>query len=453
MIFRGFIRFNFATSAQNLGLTPKKIYEALDKFIIGQNEAKKAVSIALRNRWRRKNLSPDYQREVYPKNILMIGPTGSGKTEIARRLAKLTESPFIKVEATKYTEVGYHGKDVDEIIDDIVRITVKRFKSNLIDLTEKMKPEVEEIILNQLLDIFLGPGFKNDEIRQDKKEKMKKGFYDERTIAFGDLGEVYDDQNNEFFSINEYIDFLKKIQINSTFRKAKQIWTVKEAKEYLLELYTSNILKVINYKAAAIKSVEEEGIVFIDEIDKIASPDTMNHYHKGISSDGVQRDLLPLIEGTIVNTKYGDVKTDHILFIASGAFHSSKPTDLMPELLGRLPIRVELKPLSESDFVKILVEPEYNLISQQIKLLEKDNVTLKFDKSAILEIAKYAYETNLSQENIGARRLHSLIEKILEDISFEAPDVSQNEICIDKVFVEEKLKKSREKMNFAKYLI
>jgi len=450
MIFRKLIRFNFSM-VQGTGLTPKRIYEALDKFIIGQTEAKKAVSIALRNRWRRRNLSADYQKEVYPKNILMIGPTGSGKTEIARRLAKLTDSPFIKVEATKYTEVGYHGKDVDEIIDDLVRLTVKRFKSNLVEFAELHKPELEEIIINQLVEVFLGPNFENKEIREDKRLKMKKGFLDERTMSLEVPGELYD--KKDFLSFQELMDYIKKAKLSSRSHKEKQIMTVKEAREFLLELYISKINKDVNYKAAAVKSVEEEGIVFIDEIDKIASPDTLNHYHKGISSDGVQRDLLPLIEGTIVNTKYGDVRTDHILFIASGAFHSTKPTDLMPELLGRLPIRVELKPLCEKDFVKILMEPEYNLISQQIKLLEKDNVKLQFEESAIKEIAKYAYEANLSLENIGARRLHSLIEKILEDISFEAPDIEKNEILINKDFVDEKLKQSKEKMNFAKYLI
>ena len=451
MISRAFLRFHFSTPSQTLGLTPKKIYESLDKYIIGQSEAKKAVAIALRNRWRRKNLPLDYQKEVYPKNILMIGPTGSGKTEIARRLAKLTDSPFIKVEATKYTEVGYHGKDVDEIIDDLVRLTVKRFKSNLVDLAEKMKPEFDEIIIGQLLEVFLGPNFANEEVYKEKKEKMINGLYDERTINLEVPNELHD--RTDFFSLQELMDFLKKIKLSSRSHKEKHILTVKDARDSLLDLYISKILKDINYKSAAIKSVEEEGIVFIDEIDKIASPDTMNHYHKGISSDGVQRDLLPLIEGTVVNTKYGDVKTDHILFIASGAFHSTKPTDLMPELLGRLPIRVELKPLSEGDFVKILMEPEYNLIKQQVKLLENDKVLLSFEEEAIKEIAKYAYEANLSMENIGARRLHSLIEKILEDISFEAPDVEERMVVINKKFVEEKLKMSREKMNFAKYLI
>lgn len=452
MLFRTIFRFKFSTiQVQSQELTPKKIYDALDKFIIGQSEAKKAVSIALRNRWRRKNLSLDYQKEVYPKNILMIGPTGSGKTEIARRLAKLTDSPFIKVEATKYTEVGYHGKDVDEIIDDIVRLTVKRFKSSLSEFSEKYKPELEDIIINQLLDVFLGHNFANEAIRQDKRLKMKNGDFDERTINLEIPGDLYD--RKDFMSFQELIDFIKQAKLSSRSHKDRQIMTVKEAKELLLEIYIAKINKDVNYKAAAIKSVEEEGIVFIDEIDKIASPDTLNHYHKGISSDGVQRDLLPLIEGTIVNTKYGDVKTDHILFIASGAFHSTKPTDLMPELLGRLPIRVELKPLCESDFVKILIEPKFNLISQQIKLLENDNVQLNFDDSAIKEIAKYAYEANLTLENIGARRLHSLIEKILEDISFEAPDIEKRDILINKEFVEEKLKQSREKMNFAKYLI
>ncbi len=451
MIFRSFLRFHFSTPSQSLSLTPKKIYESLDKYIIGQSEAKKAVAIALRNRWRRKNLSLDYQKEVYPKNILMIGPTGSGKTEIARRLAKLTDSPFIKVEATKYTEVGYHGKDVDEIIDDLVRLTVKRFKSNLVDLAEKMKQEFDEIIIGQLLEVFLGPNFENQEVYKEKKAKMINGLYDERTINLEVPNELHD--KTDFFSLQELIDFLKKIKLSSRSHKEKHILTVKDARDSLLDLYISKILKDINYKQAAIKSVEEEGIVFIDEIDKIASPDTMNHYHKGISSDGVQRDLLPLIEGTVVNTKYGDVRTDHILFIASGAFHSTKPTDLMPELLGRLPIRVELKPLSEGDFVKILMEPEYNLIKQQVKLLENDNVLLSFEDEAVKEIAKYAYEANLSMENIGARRLHSLIEKILEDVSFEAPDVKEKMVVINKKFVEEKLKMSREKMNFAKYLI
>lgn len=450
MIFRA-ILYKFSSTTLNSNLTPKKIYESLDKFIIGQSEAKRAVSIALRNRWRRKNLSQSFQKEVYPKNILMIGPSGSGKTEIARRLAKITDSPFLKVEATKYTEVGYHGKDVDEIIEDIVRLTAKRFKSNLLELAEKKKPELENLIANQLLEVLLGPNYKNEQVLNEKRMKLNAGLFDERTIHLEIPSEV--GEQKSFLSFEELMSFLSKMKLSSRSNKDKITVTIKEAREDLLELYTSKILKDINYKAASIKSVEEEGIVFIDEIDKIATPDHLSQFHKGISSDGVQRDLLPLIEGTVINTKYGDVRTDHILFIASGAFHSSKPTDLMPELLGRLPIRVELKPLNEKDFVKILLEPEFNLISQQVQLLEKDNVKLQFDESAVKEIAKYAYETNLSTENIGARRLHSIIEKIVEDISFDAPDILQNEIVIDKEFVEEKLKKTKEQMNFAKYLI
>lgn len=458
MFFKKFISFKFSTLgsrpnsiSNKIGsYTPKKICEALDKFIIGQSEAKRAVSIALRNRWRRKNLTPDYQKEVYPKNILMVGPSGSGKTEIARRLANLTDSPFIKVEATKYTEVGYHGKDVDDIIVDMVKMTLSKLNRKLSDISESIQPEVKDIIIDHLLTVFLGPNFSDKNLMEEKRRGLSSGFFDERYISFSLPDEF--SSIKDFVSVDEVMEFLKSINLVTGSKRKKMM--VIEAKEYLLELYCDKILNDVNFKTAAIKSVEEDGIVFIDEIDKIATPEsTFHNYNRGVSAEGVQRDLLPLIEGTVVNTKYGDVKTDHILFIASGAFHSSKPTDLMPELLGRLPIRVELKPLSEKDFVRILMEPDYNLIQQQIKLLEKDNVNLHFDEEAIKEISKYAYEANMSMENIGARRLHSVIEKILEDISFEAPDVLIKEIQITKEFVQGKLKQGHDKMNFSKYLI
>lgn len=436
--------------AHSLSLTPKNIFQYLEKFIIGQTEAKKSVSIALRNRWRRKSLSPELQKEIFPKNILMVGPTGSGKTEIARRLASLTDSPFIKVEATKYTEIGYYGKDVDEIIQDLVRMTVKRFKSSITETSAKMKSKFEQLINKKLCETMLGIDYdQTNEIFVDKLKKLEAGEFDERLIT---LEIPYELMNKGgFMSINELMEFLEKTSLIGKRREKHEV-TIGEAKQILADLYTNKLERDIDYRAAAIQSVEQEGIVFIDEIDKIANPEN-NQHKKSVSADGVQRDLLPLIEGTVVNTKYGDVRTDHILFIASGAFHTSKPTDLMPELLGRLPIRVELKPLTQEDFKRILKEPKYNLIRQQIALLEKDKILLKFEESGIEEIAKFAFETNVNVENIGARRLHSLIEKVLEEISFEAPGEEEKMVIIDRAFVQERLKSIISKMNYSKYLI
>lgn len=340
------------SSAGYHSYTPKQIFDYLDKYIIGQAEAKRAVAVALRNRWRRMQLPIEVRKEVIPKNILMVGPTGSGKTEIARRLAKLGESPFIKVEATKFTEIGYHGKDVDQIIHDLVNLQIKRMKHSFIEEISKQKSYIEELILKQILNTFLGVEFNDVEVKRQKLECLRAGDYDDRYVNI-EIPFDFDEKHN-FLSFEDFYNYIDKNFPYGHHQNERQLVTVKEARGSLLDIYTEKLQEDLNYKQSALNLVEEEGIVFLDEIDKIAVPENSISYNKSPSEDGVQRDLLPLVEGTVVNTKYGNVKTDNILFIASGAFSSTKPSDLMPELLGRFPIRVELKPLTQKDFENIL---------------------------------------------------------------------------------------------------
>ena len=415
-----------------LTLTPRQIVSELDRFIIGQTDAKKAVAIALRNRWRRLQLPPNLQAEVLPKNILMVGSTGVGKTEIARRLAKLAQAPFIKVEATKFTEVGYVGRDVEQIIRDLLETSIQMTREHMREgVRKKAKHAAEE----RVLDALVGES-SSVETRQKFRSLLLQNELDEREIEI-----QLQDQSQTSMStfdvpglpgaqmgmLNLNDIFGKGFQNNKTRIKRIQ---VKEALEALEKEEVEKLLENDVVLRDAIASVEEKGIVFIDEIDKICSRSDRSGAE--VSREGVQRDLLPLIEGTTVSTKHGPVKTDHILFIASGAFHLVRPSDLLPELQGRLPIRVELQSLKESDFIRILKEPEANLIEQYKALLATEGLQLHFDEEAIIEIASLAAHINATVENIGARRLHSILEKLLEDISFGATEWLEKDVIISK---------------------
>ncbi|EGR30744.1 hypothetical protein IMG5_124570 [Ichthyophthirius multifiliis] len=432
-------------------MTPKEVVDYLSEYIIGQKQAKRAVAIAYRNRWRRQGLPEDLKKEVCPKNILMIGPTGSGKTEIARRLAQLTDAPFVKVEATKYTEIGYHGKDVEQIIQDLVRTAVRNAKVNHKKQVDLARKEIEEIVINQLVESLLGPNFSNEQIINKKKGDIRNGAMNDRRITIEIPPNLY--EKNDFDSIMEFIDYLKSFKPGLNPKNLITRLKLKDAKQQLLQTYEESLYQAVNYEKNALKQVEEEGIVFIDEIDKIATNENTINSQKSPSQDGVQRDLLPLIEGTIVNTKWGDVKTDHILFIAAGSFSMNKPSDLIPELLGRLPIRVELQQLKKSEFYKILKYPKYNVLMQQKELLKQEGVNVNIKDNAILKMAELAEQANLSYEDIGARRLHELIEKCLEQISFDAPYLENKDIVIDQQFIEKKLKQYMEKADYKRYLI
>lgn len=370
-------------------MTPKEVVDYLSEHIMGQEQAKRAVAIAYRNRWRRQFLGEDLKKEVYPKNILMVGPTGSGKTEIARRLAQLSDSPFIKVEATKYTEIGYHGKDVEQIIQDLVRTAVRNSKSTHKKKVEEAKPRIREIVLDMLVDAFVGPNFENQEVRKKKRDDIANNLVEERRITVELPIDYWEKVNTRsaFQSVEEFLEYLIQFKQGLNAKNDSQRLTVKEAKHQLQTIFEEAMEKCINYEKNAIRAVEEEGIVFIDEIDKIATSSEVLISSKSPSADGVQRDLLPLIEGTIVQTKWGQVKTDHILFITAGSFSMSKPSDLIPELLGRLPIRVELQQLKRNELYKVLKYPKYNMILQQKELLKTEGINLEFTDDAIKKMA------------------------------------------------------------------
>lgn len=472
-------------------MTPREIVDSLDKYIIGQDEAKKSVAIALRNRYRRSLLSDELQEEITPKNILMIGPTGVGKTEIARRIAKLMDAPFVKVEATKFTEVGYVGRDVDSMIRDLVeasiRITKQAKLESKYEMAEKLAEDriVEAIIPSKKEDeagsvknpfdfIFKGSkGYVSQKEEYEQKLKSENENNPQEDIVLAQ--EQVRNQLREGLLDNAIIDIDVEVSsrqnalglenegmtiaIGSIFGDAlpknikKKTMTVKEAKKVLREEEANNLIDMDQVIDEAIKNAEQNGMVFIDEIDKIA----INHrgMSGGVSRDGVQRDILPIVEGSVVNTKHGPVKTDHILFIGAGAFHLSKPTDLIPELQGRFPIRVELQNLTEEDFIKILTVPENAVIKQQICLLETEGVNIEFKEDAIVEIAKLASLMNTEKENIGARRLHTILEKLIEDISFNLPDGEdvKDRYVIDKEFVLEKFKNQVEGVDLQQYIL
>lgn len=422
-------------------LTPREIVAELDRYIVGQTKAKKAVAIAMRNRWRRQQLKDPIKEEIYPKNILMIGPTGVGKTEIARRLAKLSNSPFLKVEATKFTEVGYVGRDVESMIRDLVHIAVQMVREEEEKkVIEKARAHAEE----KLVDLLLPSTSSKVEYDPLTKEKLLKmlrdGVLDERYVEI-EIEPSHKPPTIEIFAASglEEIEMQLKDMLSTflPFKTKKRRVRVKEALEILTKEEASKMIDMDKVIKEAIYRTETSGIIFIDEIDKIASRGET--YGPDVSREGVQRDLLPIVEGTTVNTRYGMVRTDYILFIGSGAFHISKPSDLIPELQGRFPIRVELDPLTKEDFVRILTEPENAILKQYKALLATEGVEIEFTKEAVEEIARIAYEINQKMENIGARRLYTVVEKVLEDISFEAPDIAPTKILITPEYVREKL--------------
>ncbi len=425
-------------------MTPREIVHELDQHIIGQAKAKKAVSIALRNRWRRMQLSDDLRGEVTPKNILMIGPTGVGKTEIARRLAKLANAPFIKVEATKFTEVGYVGKEVETIIRDLVDISIKMTREQQ---TKKFKHRAEEAAEERILDTLLPPARdtfgeskteENSSTRQSFRKKLREGQLDDKEI---DIDVAQAQPNVEIMAppgMEEMTNQLQSMFQNMGGEKrTKRKLKIKEAFKLLVEEEAAKLVNPEELKEQAIFAVEQNGIVFIDEIDKICKRGEASG--PDVSREGVQRDLLPLIEGSTVSTKHGMVKTDHMLFIASGAFQMAKPSDMIPELQGRLPIRVELEALSADDFKRILTEPHASLTEQQRELLKTEQVDVEFTDDAIERIAKAAWQVNEKTENIGARRLHTVMEKLMEEISFDASEKAGSTLTIDANYVEQHL--------------
>ncbi len=432
----------------NKDLTPKAIVAALDTHIIGQDAAKRAVAVALRNRWRRQQLSPDLRDEVSPKNILMIGPTGCGKTEISRRLAKLADAPFIKVEATKFTEVGYVGRDVEQIARDLVEEAVRLEKDRR---REAVRAAAEEAAMERLLDALTGKGA-SEATRQSFRQRIREGHLDDSEVEI----EVADAPNMPFelpgqpgqMSMINLSDMLGKAMGGAPKKRRKL--KVIEAATRLIEEEQDKRLDQDDVARIALADAEANGIVFLDEIDKIAVSDVRGG---SVSREGVQRDLLPLIEGTTVATKYGPMKTDHILFIASGAFHVSKPSDLLPELQGRLPIRVELSALTEADFVRILSETKAGLPEQYVALLGTEGVTLSFSDDAIARVAKLAAEVNERVENIGARRLQTIMERLVEEISFTAEDAGGTTLDIDAAYVDKQLSEIVGDTDLSKYVL
>ncbi|TNE63519.1 MAG: ATP-dependent protease ATPase subunit HslU [Alphaproteobacteria bacterium] len=431
--------------------SPREIVSELDRFIIGQKDAKRAVAVALRNRWRRQQLEGQMREEVLPKNILMIGPTGVGKTEISRRLAKLAEAPFIKVEATKFTEVGYVGRDVEQIVRDLVESAILMMRDKKRgEVTAKAELNAEE----RVLDALTGPGA-GDATRQKFRKMLREGDLADKEIEL----ELADSSNPfpQFEVPGMPGASVGMLNLGDMFgkamggRKVKKKLKVSDAYEQLMAEEADKLVDEESITREAIYLVEQHGIVFIDEIDKICARTDMRG--GDVSREGVQRDLLPLIEGTTVSTKHGAVKTDHILFIASGAFHLAKPSDLLPELQGRLPIRVELSPLSEEDFVRILTEPDYSLIRQYVALLGTEEVTLDFTEDGIKELARISAHFNETVENIGARRLHTVLEKVLEDISFGASDQSGTTVTINAAFVQQQMGDVGSKTDLSKFIL
>ena len=441
-------------------MTPREVVQELDKYIIGQSDAKRAVAIALRNRWRRLQLDEDISNEITPKNILMIGPTGVGKTEIARRLAHLAQAPFIKVEATKFTEVGYVGKEVDSIIRDLTEISINQVKSKAMTKVSHRSEELaEEKILDILLpsredsfNITVDANNETKETRQALRKNLREGKLDDKEIEIDVSANIPSFEVMAPPGMEEMTDQLQGMFKNLSNNKTKkQKIKIKDALIVLSEQEARKLINDNDLKQEAVKLVEQNGIVFIDEIDKVAS--RANAGGADVSREGVQRDLLPLVEGSTVNTKHGPIKTDHILFIASGAFHLSKPSDLIPELQGRLPIRVELSALSVKDFELILKEPDYSLTEQYIALMKTEGIDVTFDKSAITRLSKIAWTVNEKTENIGARRLHTIMERLLEKLSFEASDISETKINIDADYVDKYLNEFAENEDLSRYIL
>ena len=443
-------------------MTPREVVQELDKHIIGQADAKRAVAIALRNRWRRLQLPEKISNEITPKNILMIGPTGVGKTEIARRLAKLAQAPFIKVEATKFTEVGYVGKEVDSIIRDLTEIGITQVKTKAMSKVKHRSEEIaEELILDKLLPsrenelvqgLDTADNTNNSETRQSLRKDLREGKLDDKEIEIDVTASMPAFEVMAPPGMEEMTDQLQGMFKNLSNNKTKsQKMKIRDALSVLAEQEARKLVNENDLKQDAIRQVEQNGIVFIDEIDKVAS--RSNAGGADVSREGVQRDLLPLVEGSTVNTKHGPIKTDHILFIASGAFHLSKPSDLIPELQGRLPIRVELNALSVDDFKSILVEPDYSLTQQYTSLMKTEGVEVIFDQSAISRLSTIAWTVNEKTENIGARRLHTIMERLLENLSFDASDMKESKITIDEDYVNKYLNELTENEDLSRYIL
>ncbi|ECH3662266.1 ATP-dependent protease ATPase subunit HslU [Campylobacter jejuni] len=439
-----------------MNLTPKEIVKFLDDYVIGQKKAKKIIAIALRNRYRRMQLSPELQDDIVPKNILMIGSTGVGKTEIARRLAKMMGFPFIKIEASKYTEVGFVGRDVESMVRDLANAALNLVKN---EQREKNKDKIDEFIENKILEKLLPPLPKgiSDEKQEEYKNslekmrtKLRNGNLDESTIEIEISQNMFDTNPNLPPEMGAMQDIVKVIGVGS--KKVKKEMKIKDAKNALKNEAGEKILDQESIKSEALKRAENEGIIFIDEIDKIAVS-SGNSNRQDPSKEGVQRDLLPIVEGSNVQTKIGTLKTDHILFIAAGAFHLSKPSDLIPELQGRFPLRVELDSLDDKALYEILTRPKNSLLKQYSQLLKTENLELEFNNEAIKEIAKIASRANEEMQDIGARRLHTVIEKLLEDLSFEADEYAGKKFVVDKKMVEEKLGDIIENKDLARYIL
>ncbi|MGD0617625.1 MAG: ATP-dependent protease ATPase subunit HslU [Bryobacteraceae bacterium] len=434
-------------------MTPREIVRELDKYVVGQADAKRAVAIALRNRIRRQKLDPEMADEVMPKNILMIGPTGVGKTEIARRLAKLANSPFLKVEASKFTEVGYVGRDVESMIRDLVDIAIDMVREErLEEVSERAERNAEERLLDLLMPPQQEPSESVERTREKLREKLRAGKLDERNVEIDvrERGPTFEIASN--MGVEE-MDINLKDMFSGMFgqRTKKRKMRVAEAIDYLVQEEEQKLIDMEQVTRIALERVERNGIIFLDEVDKIAGRE--GGHGPDVSREGVQRDILPIVEGTTVNTRHGFVRTDHILFVAAGAFHVSKPSDMIPELQGRFPIRVELKSLSEEDFVRILKEPKNALVKQYVALMDTEGIKLSFTDDAVCEIARFAAQVNQSSENIGARRLHTIMEKLLEEVSFQGPDLKKKTVRVDAVYVRKQLAEIVKDQDLSRYIL